>query len=83
MKLKIFLYTIILSFIFCNVFIVEAVQSATRVRSYYRSNGVYVKSYYRSNYNGTKLDNYSTKGNFNPYTGKKGYVNPYKIYKSY
>lgn len=46
------------------------------VRGYYRSNGTYVQPHYRSSPNGTALDNYSTRGNVNPYTGKEGTVNP-------
>jgi hypothetical protein len=46
--------------------------AATRVNGYYRSNGTYVKPYYRSDSDRSKLNNYSTKGNTNPYTGKKG-----------
>jgi len=47
--------------------------AAVRVRGYYRTNGTYVNSYYRSNPNSTKYDNWSTKGNYNIFTGKKGY----------
>lgn len=46
------------------------------VRGHYRSNGTYVQPHYRSSPNGTVLDNYSTKGNVNPYTGKEGTLNP-------
>lgn len=42
------------------------------VRGYYRKNGTYVQPYYRSNSNSLKSDNYSSWGNYNPYTGKKG-----------
>lgn len=45
------------------------------VNGYYRDNGYYVQGYYRSTPNNTQYDNYSTKGNFNPYTGKKGTIN--------
>ena len=45
----------------------------TYVGGYYRSNGTYVKPHYRSRQNSTQSDNYSTYGNYNPYTGKKGY----------
>jgi hypothetical protein len=45
------------------------------VRGYYRSNGTYVQPHYRSSPNSTALDNFSTKGNINPYTGKEGTVN--------
>jgi hypothetical protein len=46
--------------------------AAVRVRSYIRSNGIYVAPHYRSNSDNTKYNNWSTKGNYNPYTGKKG-----------
>ena len=49
----------------------------TYVRGYTRSDGTYVNGYYRSSPNHTKLDNFSTKGNYNPYTGQKGYIDPY------
>ncbi|KKT22798.1 MAG: SH3 superfamily protein [Parcubacteria group bacterium GW2011_GWB1_43_8b] len=50
-----------------------------KVKSYYKpSTGSYVQSYYKTSPNRSKLDNWSTKGNYNPYTGKKGYVNPYR-----
>jgi len=49
----------------------------TWVNGYMRSDGTYVQGHYRSNPNGTLLDNYSTKGNYNPYTGKMGTVDPY------
>jgi len=39
---------------------------------YLRSNGTYVQPTYKTNPNGTNLDNYSTKGNYNPYNGNTG-----------
>src|SRR5215831_8606361 len=42
------------------------------VHGYYRSNGTYVRPYYRSSPNGTVTDNYSYRGNINPYTGRIG-----------
>ena len=51
----------------------------TGVRGYYKpSTGRYVAPHYKTTPNRTKIDNFSTKGNYNPYTGKKGTVNPYK-----
>lgn len=47
------------------------------VHGYTRSNGTYVAPYHRSSPNSTTLDNYSTQGNTNPYTGSTGYRNPY------
>jgi len=42
------------------------------VHGYVRKNGTYVSPYHATNPNHTKNDNYSTKGNINPYTGKAG-----------
>jgi hypothetical protein len=42
------------------------------VSGYYRSNGTYVNGYQRSEPNYTVRDNYSYKGNYNPYTGSTG-----------
>lgn len=40
--------------------------------SYVRGNGTYVAPSHATNPNSTKADNWSTKGNVNPYTGKAG-----------
>lgn len=45
---------------------------STRVKGYTRSDGTYVAPYTRTTPNSTRMDNYSTKGNSNPYTGKSG-----------
>ena len=45
------------------------------VRSYTTKNGTYVAPHYQTNPNGTKTDNWSTKGNANPFTGKPGTKN--------
>ncbi len=45
---------------------------AEHVNGYYRKNGTYVNSYERSSPNSTVRDNYSYKGNTNPYTGQTG-----------
>jgi hypothetical protein len=44
----------------------------TYVQGHFRKNGTYVQPHYRSSPNCTTLDNYSTQGNVNPYTGKVG-----------
>lgn len=41
-------------------------------KGYYKSNGTYVKPHYKTVKNNTNRDNFSTRGNHNPYTGKKG-----------
>lgn len=53
------------------------------VRGYTRNDGTYVQPHYQTERNNTKLDNYSTQGNVNPYTGKAGTVDPYKPSNSY
>jgi len=50
------------------------------VRGYFRSDGTYVQPHYRSAPNSTTLDNWSTRGNVNPYTGKLGTRDPYSGY---
>lgn len=42
------------------------------VNGYTRQDGTYVQPHYRSSPNSTTQDNYSTKGNVNPYTGQQG-----------
>lgn len=50
----------------------SAAEAAVRVKGYMRSNGTYVAPSYRSNPDSSRLNNWSTKGNYNPYTGKAG-----------
>jgi len=52
--------------------------SAVPVRGYIKSNGTYVMPHYQTAPNATKLDNWSSKPNVNPYTGKAGTKDPYK-----
>lgn len=48
-----------------------------RVSGHYRQNGTYVQPHYRTSPDNNMYNNYSTKGNYNPYTGAQGTVNPY------
>ncbi|MGH8781016.1 hypothetical protein [Paraburkholderia sp.] len=48
------------------------------VNGHTRSNGTYVAGHHQTNPNGNKYDNWSSKGNVNPYTGKEGTVDPSK-----
>ena len=53
-----------------------------RVKGYYKpSTGSYVQPHYKTSSNRSKLDNWSTKGNYNPYTGEKGTVDPWRSSK--
>lgn len=46
------------------------------IKDYIKKDGTYVKGYYRSLPDKDKLNNWSSKGNINPFTGKKGYEKP-------
>ena len=46
------------------------------VKGYYKKNGTYVAPHYRSHPDKSYNNNWSTKGNVNPYTGKPGTKNP-------
>lgn len=70
MKLSVVAVLIASIFVLCN-----SAFGDQYVRGYYRKNGTYVAPHYRSSPNNTKLDNWSTKGNINPYTGKTGTKN--------
>ena len=64
-------------FLFVSAGSAEA--KTVRVNGYYKpSTGHYVAPYYKTSPNKTKLDNYSTRGNYNPYTGKTGTKNIYR-----
>lgn len=60
----------------CIATVAEA--RSVRVKGYFRKDGTYVAPHVRSAPNSSKLDNYSTKGNVNPYTGKTGTVEPWR-----
>jgi hypothetical protein len=53
--------------------------SATPVlhRGYVTKSGAYVAPHYQTAPNGTKVDNWSSRPNVNPYTGKPGTKDPY------
>ena len=52
------------------------------VRGYVKRDGTYVAPYTRTTPNSTPMDNYSTRGNTNPYTGQAGTVSPSGVYGS-
>lgn len=56
---------------------VSAAQSSHSVRGYIKSNGTYIAPTRATNPNRTKVDNYSSKPNVNPYSGAKGTRDPY------
>jgi hypothetical protein len=50
-------------------------------QGYIRRDGTYVAPSYRTTPNSTRLDNYSTRGNSNPFTGQRGSVSPVPTYR--
>lgn len=48
------------------------------VRGHVTRKGTYVAPHRQTNADRSKLNNWSTRGNVNPYTGKKGIVDPTK-----
>lgn len=44
----------------------------TLVNGYVTKNGAFVAPHFRTDRDNTMMNNFSTKGNYNPYTGKKG-----------
>lgn len=53
-----------------------SIGSSHSVRSYVKRNGTYVPRSHATNPNKSKYDNWSTRGNVNPYTGKRGTKDP-------
>ena len=49
----------------------------TYVNPYSRSDGTYVQGHMRSDADGDRSNNWSTRGNTNPYTGQAGTRDPY------
>ncbi len=70
--------------IILSVLLLASTASAKSVRGYWRDSNhdgvkdTYVQPYQRTNPNNNPFDNYSTKGNYNPNTGKEGTVDPYQ-----
>ncbi len=55
--------------------------SSVRVKTYKKKDGTVVQSHRKTSPDKSKRDNFSTKGNINPYTGKEGTKDPYKTEK--
>lgn len=79
--MKNWIKTILLSLLVVGLLLPSLALAAVQVKGYFRSNSTYVQPHYRSNPNKSIWDNWSTKGNYNPQTGKKGTVDPFKSYK--
>jgi hypothetical protein len=64
--------------IFFSVISVSFAGRSSDVKGYTKKDGTYVAPYKRSTPDKSKDNNWSSKGNTNPYTGKKGTVDPDK-----
>lgn len=64
-------YLSLLILLFISTF---ALAKDVYVKGYTRSDGTHVRGHYRSAPDGTINNNFSTKGNVNPYTGKEGWI---------
>jgi hypothetical protein len=71
-RLKRFRSFLLLAITAAALCITSVASAQTYVRGYYRSNGTYVAPHYRSNADGDFDNNWTTKGNHNPYTGEYG-----------
>lgn len=82
MKRKILTIALLVSFMIGSM-APFAMARSVRVNGYYRSNGTYVSPYYRTSPDRSFSNNWSTKGNVNPYTGTPGYKTYTPSYKTY
>lgn len=74
MKLSNFIQLVIVLFI-VGLFSISSFADVN-VGGYSRKDGTYVQPHNRSDPNSTQNDNWSTKGNTNPHTGREGTINP-------
>ena len=54
-----------------------AASAQVYVNPYVTKDGTYVEGHQRTAPNSTRIDNYGSQGNTNPFTGQQGSVNPY------
>lgn len=57
-------------------------QSTHAIGGYTTRNGTYVAPHYQTNPDSSRPNNWSIKGNVNPYTGKPGTIDPYESAKA-
>ena len=59
----------------CDIYIIESEKVLTKFY-FFKKDGTFVEGYWRTSPNNTNRDNFSTKGNENPYNGKIGWIEP-------
>lgn len=67
----------LVSFVACVAVAAPALCQSHYVRGYVRRDGTYVAPHYQTNPDSSLFNNWSTRGNVNPYTGRPGTVDPY------
>ena len=71
-----YIFLLLLTFFICLSAFAQVNSKHVKVKGYTKSDGTYVAPYYRTAPNSTNRDNFSTKGNTNPYTGIAGWIEP-------
>jgi hypothetical protein len=69
---------LVLSLLMLSLLLPVLVSAQVHVQGYTRRDGTDVSPHYRSVPNHTPSDNWSTRGNVNPYTGQYGTRDPYQ-----
>ena len=54
-----------------------SIAADTYTQGYTKRDGTYVQPHYSTAPNDTRTDNYGSRGNTNPYTGREGTADPY------
>lgn len=70
-------------FIVMTLVSVSAFAQNVHVDGYYKKDGTYVSPHWRSSPDGDTSNNWSSEGNYNPYTGKEGHRKYDSGYNSY
>ncbi len=80
---KLIVSSVLACLLFLGVGLFNSARAKTSsVKGYIKpSTGRYVAPHFKTTPNKSKVDNFSTKGNYNPYTGKKGTASPFKSFK--
>ncbi|MFA4844487.1 MAG: hypothetical protein WC632_06030 [Candidatus Margulisiibacteriota bacterium] len=63
---------LVLMALICSLLAFTSFAKSVRVSGHIKKSGTYIAPHYKTFPNRTKIDNWPTKGNVNPYTGKKG-----------
>lgn len=66
------MYRIGIVLVIVAALLVQPVLAAEYVRGYLKNDGTYVEPHFRSSPNNYRYDNYSARGNVNPFTGERG-----------